>query len=99
MALEKQVIHKGVSCDYWKVFTLRSDYNNGPVDVGVYKRLHVSVALYVDKATRIASVDNWLAMKHYTFIFGEPNAPADCTVESIYTALKQLPEFDGAQDD
>lgn len=99
MALEKQVVYKGVNCDYWKIYSKDVVYSTSVADEHKYIRIRVAVALYVDRATREASVDNWLKLKSYTFLQDAPGAPTVTDRAAVYTALKLLPEFAGAVDD
>ena len=84
MALKKTVSFKGYDAEYHRITEARESYNGNKVDV--------EVALYKDAATRKTDVENILTRQQYRL-----NA-VDQTRESLYTALKELDDFSGAED-
>ncbi len=99
MALEKQVVYKGVNCDYWKIYSKDVYYDTPVINESKYTKMRVVVALYVDRASREADVSHWLRLKGFTFLQDGPSSPTSTDRAAVYAALKLLPEFEGANDD
>ena len=94
MALELRITYKGVDAEYWKIMKTVIEYKNGITDEDKATFIYVELALYADRIVRIANVNNYLLLRGYSF----KDVPV-ATQEDIYTRIKLLPEFEGAQDD
>lgn len=85
MALTLTCTIKGVTANYHKIILTEENFKTDTTKV--------TVATYKDSAARTASVNNDLQLR--TFILDS----SDLTRAGMYTALKALPQFDGAQDE
>lgn len=98
MSLQKEIIFKGVVCNYHKIWAIWGEFATLNPNSDNYTTINIKVALYKDVATRALDVENFLRLKEYHFIAGEPNAPENERVVKAYKALKHLPEFADAVD-
>jgi predicted CoA-binding protein len=98
MALQKEITFKGVTCNYHKIWAIYGEFAAVNPNSDNYTSINVKVALYKDVTVRALNVENFLRLKEYRFISGEPNAPEKETVAKAYKALKKLPEFVDAID-
>ena len=98
MALKKDIIFKGVVCNYHKIWAIYGEFATVNPNSDDYTSINVKVALYKDVNVRAENVENFLRLKEYRFFAGEPNAPEKETVAKAYKALKKLTEFDGVED-
>ena len=98
MSLRKDVIFKGVTCNYHKIWAIYGEFASVNPNSNNYTFINVKVALYKDVNVRAENVENFLRLKEYRFIAGEPNAPDNEKIEKAYKALKKLPEFQDAVD-
>ena len=72
------------------------EFANSTPDIDIYTVIHAKVAMYKDKDTRIADVDNFLRMKAYHFYRGTVGCPKKGEIGDVYDAIKDLPEYSGA---
>lgn len=84
MALKKIVSYKGMNCEYWKILTILEAFINN--------KQTITLGLYKDKEARDDNPANYLDIK----IIGLDGS--DKTRTQVYTALKLLPDFLGAED-
>ena len=98
MALLKEVIYKGVVCNYHKIWEMRPVFASQVPNSGEYTSINIVVGLYKDEVVRENEVKAHLRLKEYRFVAGELNAPENEKIEKAYKALKKLPEFEGAED-
>lgn len=84
MAITKEIVVKGVTASYWKINSQVCDYLNNitRVDLGVY----------ASKAVRDANLQDFLAMRTFTF------ESSDLTRKEMYDNIKVLEEMAGCID-
>lgn len=84
MALELKEKYKGVEANYWKIIDYHQDALNNTTKV--------NLALYLDKATRDESKDNFLKIE--TFYFDG----VDYEREDLYLKIKDFGIYDDIND-
>ena len=84
MALKKKVTIKGYPAEYWKIIELRLDT--------IRNRTKIVVAVYKDRDTRLADVENYLEKYRYR------KKELIYSIEQAYTYLKTLEEYETATD-
>jgi hypothetical protein len=98
MALQKDIIFKGVVCNYHKIWAIYGEFATINPNSDDYTSINVKVALYKDVNVRAEDVDNFLRLKEYRFFAGELYAPEKETIAKAYKALKKLDDFNEAVD-
>jgi len=84
MALQLDVLYKGIIADYWKIVSMVPNY--------VHNYTQVQVNLYVNKDIRDDGDHN--SLEQYNFSL----EGVDLTRSDVYAALKSDPTFEGAID-
>ena len=98
MALLKDVTYKGVVCNYHKIWSNDVKFSAPAPGIDVYTKMDVTVVTYKNLAARTADVENFLRTKTYHFFSTDDICPAHEKINKIYKALKELPEYDEAED-
>jgi len=98
MALQKEIMFKGVLCNYHKIWAIWGEFAAVDPNSDHYTSINIKVALYKDLPTRALDVEAFLRLKEYHFQIGEVGAPENEKVVKAYKALKGLEEFVGAID-
>jgi hypothetical protein len=98
MALIKEITYKGIVCNYHKIVRVNAEFYGNAPNSNTYTRMDVEVALFKDAAQRDTDCEHSLRVKQYHFLQSAPKSPASEKIDKVYTALKKLPEFDGAVD-
>ena len=84
MALKKEVTIKGYPAEYWKIIELRLDT--------IRNKTKIVVAVYKDRDTRLADVENYLEKYRYR------KKELIYSIEQAYAYLKTLEEYETATD-
>lgn len=88
MALKKSIMSEfGVPAEYWHVGSKQEDFRGGSVEVTLFG--------FASQEAR-ASGKNPMSVGRFT-LTGQDYTP-DMPREAIYAAIKNRPEFDGAED-
>lgn len=91
MALQKtKEMSTGLSGNYWRVLTMLLQRTTDMAEIGV--------ALYKDATARQAGKEPMAVSYHSVAMSLADLQEADDAVEAAYSALKELPAFDGATD-
>ena len=98
MALLKEITHKGIICNYHKVWSSDVVFNTPSPNEDSYVSMTVKVALYKDEAQRVGDVNHYLRLQQYHFLLTDAIAPNNEKLEKIYKALKKLDEYKEAED-
>jgi hypothetical protein len=98
MALIKEIIYKDIICNYHKITRIDAEFYGNTPNSNTYTKMDVEVALFKDSTQRDSNCEHSLRTKQYHFLQSAPKSPASEKIDSVYKALKKLPEFDGAID-
>jgi hypothetical protein len=109
MALRLETNYKGITCDYWRIDKVEYSYRSSLTGSESFVRAIVTLAIYVNMATRVVDVKNIVFTKIYIFphivktgvspdVVVTEYMPNKDTREKVYKELKKLSEFAGAVD-
>ena len=98
MALAKDILYKDITCTYHKIICANVEFCVPIPNTDTYNKMDVTVSSYIDAAHREANVRNCLRVKTYHFFKSDADSPNNEKIEKIYKALKELDEFEGAED-
>jgi hypothetical protein len=85
MALQKDFIWKGITCNYWKIISYNPSFLEGV-------NSFVNIGLYYNKTARDADVNNFIKSEQITLPSG------DYTRQDLYSLIKQEEFFTDALD-
>ena len=98
MALIKEIVFKGITCNYHKIVRINVEFYSNVPNSDAYTKMDVEVALFKDVAQRDDNAEHYLRIKQYHFLKSALKSPASEKIDKVYAALKKLDEFDGAVD-
>ena len=84
MAIKLSTLFKGITAEYWKITGSLENFQTG--------KTQVILSLYLNQASRIENLSNNLLNKSVTL------PGVELTRAEQYLAIKQLPEFQNAED-
>jgi len=100
MALSKDILYKGVICNYHKILSISAEYTNLSPNADRYKTLSAKVGSYKDSTIRGDDVGSFLLLTNIRYTYGQPSAPETDKIDKVYKSLKKDPSspFVGAED-